>query len=675
MRKTAQSTNPCDADMGTVTFAVCAGALLFFCLCSFLSRRYRNEQYTNNWANSQMRAPLRQEEALRDTMIEMGHQEWECPVCHFSNLPSKVECVMCGAPKGALGERQRSTLTWKQSQQQDAVKDGAGAGDVSGGMHDSGLLAGDRAVGSYSPPVLSTGSGGSRYDVDEGNQSSTSTDAPAQPGSRPINREERQRSFVVRRINRLSQRQKGARRRKQWVRRIDGDGALRWVRTASRRRGSSAGDDEDSLLGSVAADAAAAVAGIHSGRAHSNDESCSPTNVVRVNDTFNDDAMLSTSPGFVSQFLEDGSVHWNEASAIELGRDGEGGAAAVDWEAVAALSFSQKWTWLLEQLALRQVDWEEGHVKLTVRRENLLADSIAQFNVLPQPHLHRWLRIAFEDEPAIDAGGLEREWFQLCVEGLFAADFGLFSSTHATEAVSYVINPGSPASATARPTPEDHLQWFRFTGRLMGKAIMEQQIIAAHLALPLLKQILGVPITLSDLEFVDAQLHRNLLWMRENTGAEMLCLCFSVTQEEGGQIVEHELIPGGADKEVTDENKDEYISEMLKYRMLTSVSKQLHSFLQGLFEVVPRELLSVFDYQELELLLCGLPDINVQQWSHYTKYEGEFEDQGGGHPVCQWFWQVVTDFSQEDRARLLQFATGTSRVPAQGFRVRFRLIF
>ena len=122
---------------------------------------------------------------------------------------------------------------------------------------------------------------------------------------------------------------------------------------------------------------------------------------------------------------------------------------------------------------------------------------------------------------------------------------------------------------------------------------------------------------------------------------------------------------------MTDENKDEYISEMLKYRMLTSVSKQLHCFLQGLFEVVPRELLSVFDYQELELLLCGLPDINVEQWAHYTKYEGEFEDQGKDHPVCQWFWQVVADFSQEDRARLLQFATGTSRVPAQGFRVRF----
>ena len=550
----------------------------------------------------------------------------------------------------------------------------AGRGDTaasaSGGTDGSGSLSGDRAVGSYSPPAVSIGSVGGRHEDDEGQQSFTDTGAPAPTGSGPISREQRQRSFVARRINRLSQRQKGARRRKQWVRRIDGDGALRWVRNVSRRRGSSAGDDEDSLLGSVAADAAAAVAGVDGGRASSNDES-STGSLVRLNDTFNDAAMLSTSPGFVSEFLEDGSVHWSEASGMELGRDGEGGAAAVDWEAVAALSFSQKWTWLLEQLALRQVDWEEGHVKLTLCRENLLADSIEQFNALPQPHLHRWLRIAFEDEPAIDAGGLEREWFQLCVEGLFAADFGLFSSTHATEAVSYVINPGSPASAAARPTPEDHLQWFRFAGRLMGKAIMEQQIVAAHLALPLLKQILGVPITLSDLEFVDAQLHRNLLWMRENTGADALCLCFSVTQEEGGQIVEHELVPGGADKEVTDENKDEYISEMLKYRMLTSVSKQLHCFLQGLFEVVPRELLSVFDYQELELLLCGLPDINVEQWAHYTKYEGEFEDQGKDHPVCQWFWQVVADFSQEDRARLLQFATGTSRVPAQGFRVRF----
>ena len=80
--------------------------------------------------------------------------------------------------------------------------------------------------------------------------------------------------------------------------------------------------------------------------------------------------------------------------------------------------------------------------------------------------------------------------------------------------------------------------------------------------------------------------------------------------------------------------------------------------------VVPQHLLSVFDAQELELLLCGLPDIDVGDWMAHAVYHGEYS---GTHRVVRWFWQSVRDFSAEERARLLQFVTGTSRVPAQGF--------
>ena len=74
----------------------------------------------------------------------------------------------------------------------------------------------------------------------------------------------------------------------------------------------------------------------------------------------------------------------------------------------------------------------------------------------------------------------------------------------------------------------------------------------------------------------------------------------------------------------------------------------------------------------LQLLVCGLPDIVLEDWRHYTAYEGDFHTPEGAseHPVIGWFWEVVSDFSQENKARLLQFATGTSRVPAQGFKVR-----
>ena len=78
----------------------------------------------------------------------------------------------------------------------------------------------------------------------------------------------------------------------------------------------------------------------------------------------------------------------------------------------------------------------------------------------------------------------------------------------------------------------------------------------------------------------------------------------------------------------------------------------------------------IFDLgsQELELLLCGLSTIDIADWKAHTEYEGVFNSEGANHRVVIWFWEVVEDFSDEDRARLLQFVTGTSTPPAQGFK-------
>lgn len=87
------------------------------------------------------------------------------------------------------------------------------------------------------------------------------------------------------------------------------------------------------------------------------------------------------------------------------------------------------------------------------------------------------------------------------------------------------------------------------------------------------------------------------------------------------------------------------------------------------FDVIPEPLLTIFDFQELELLMCGLPNIEVEDWKKHTEYSGEYEQTNGDHPACLWFWEVVSEFDHEMQARLLQFVTGTSGVPARGFGV------
>ncbi|KAJ8541277.1 hypothetical protein K7X08_002093 [Anisodus acutangulus] len=45
----------------------------------------------------------------------------------------------------------------------------------------------------------------------------------------------------------------------------------------------------------------------------------------------------------------------------------------------------------------------------------------------------------------------------------------------------------------------------------------------------------------------------------------------------------------------------------------------------------------------------------------------EYSGYSPASPVIQWFWEVIQAFSKEDKARLLQFVTGTSKVPLEGF--------
>lgn len=80
-----------------------------------------------------------------------------------------------------------------------------------------------------------------------------------------------------------------------------------------------------------------------------------------------------------------------------------------------------------------------------------------------------------------------------------------------------------------------------------------------HLSLPILKHLLSLPLAFSDLEFADAELHRNLDWLRANPGTSSLGLDFTVTLESFGVKEVAELRPGGREVAVTDENKEEYL--------------------------------------------------------------------------------------------------------------------
>ena len=88
----------------------------------------------------------------------------------------------------------------------------------------------------------------------------------------------------------------------------------------------------------------------------------------------------------------------------------------------------------------------------------------------------------------------------------------------------------------------------------------------------------------------------------------------------------------------------------------------------GFYEVIPPLLVSIFTFQEIELLLCGLPYIDVEDWEKSTQYStrGCLKKH---NKVAKWFWDIVkNEFTDEQRARLLQFSTGSANVPVGGFK-------
>ena len=337
------------------------------------------------------------------------------------------------------------------------------------------------------------------------------------------------------------------------------------------------------------------------------------------------------------------------------GNNGEELVSYSDIASAQMKSYEEKIQWFQDTCAQLCVEWNEGHMRMNVRRDYLLSDSMAAVMSLSAKDLRKVWRFEFIGEAGIDAGGLAREWFELVTEECFDPDMGLWQPC-ATNQMCLQINPASEISC-----PEDHLYYFRFIGRIMGKAMFDRQLVKGHMVKNLYKHILGWPIMFNDLKDVDEEYYNSLKGLKD-MGADVECVGvdFTVTEETLGVRTTVELVPDGANIDVTEENLPEYIEACLKYRMLGRCEKQINELLLGFFDVIPEPLLTIFDFQELELLMCGLPTIDMQDWMDNTEYSGEFDREGPNHECCKWFWEVVSEYEDEMKARLLQFVTGES---------------
>nr|XP_036670495.1 E3 ubiquitin-protein ligase Nedd-4 isoform X13 [Drosophila suzukii] len=296
--------------------------------------------------------------------------------------------------------------------------------------------------------------------------------------------------------------------------------------------------------------------------------------------------------------------------------------------------------------------------EIRIRRTSILEDSYRIISSVTKTDLLKTkLWVEFEGETGLDYGGLAREWFYLLSKEMFNPYYGLFEYS-AMDNYTLQINNGSGLCN------EEHLSYFKFIGRIAGMAVYHGKLLDAFFIRPFYKMMLQKPIDLKDMESVDTEYYNSLMWIKEND-PRILELTFCLDEDILGQKSQHELKPGGANIDVTNENKDEYIKLVIEWRFVARVKEQMSSFLDGFGSIIPLNLIKIFDEHELELLMCGIQNIDVKDWRENTLYKGDYHM---NHIIIQWFWRAVLSFSNEMRSRLLQFVTGTSRVPMNGFK-------
>lgn len=315
--------------------------------------------------------------------------------------------------------------------------------------------------------------------------------------------------------------------------------------------------------------------------------------------------------------------------------------------------FRRKVIYFRSQPALRILP---GQCHIKVRRDHIFEDSYQEIMRQTPDDLKKRLMIKFDGEEGLDYGGVSREFFFLLSHDMFNPFYCLFEySSH--DNYTLQINPNSGIN------PE-HLNYFKFIGRVVGLGVFHRRFLDAFFVGALYKMMLRKKVVLQDMEGVDAEFYRSLQWIIDNDITDVLDLTFSAEDDKFGQIVEVDLKPGGRDIEVTEENKHEYVELICEWKIYKRIEEQFRAFIDGFNELIPQELVNVFDERELELLIGGLAEIDIEDWKKHTDYRGYQESD----QVIQWFWKCIKEWDSEQKARLLQFTTGTSRIPVNGFK-------
>ncbi|CAG5075006.1 Similar to Ube3a: Ubiquitin-protein ligase E3A (Mus musculus) [Cotesia congregata] len=298
------------------------------------------------------------------------------------------------------------------------------------------------------------------------------------------------------------------------------------------------------------------------------------------------------------------------------------------------------------------------YLRLKVRRDYIIDDALVELEMIATENptdLKKQLVVEFEGEQGVDEGGVSKEFFQLVVEEIFNPDYGMFTTQEETQTTWF------------NPTSFESDAQFTLIGVVLGLAIYNNVILDVRFPMVVYRKLLGRKGCFADLKDWSPTLYRTLTEMLEYPGDDMpdtFMQTFRVGYKDVfGSVLYHELCENGDEVYVNQENKREFLDSYADFLLNQSVARQFKAFRHG-FQMVTDEspLGLLFRPEEIEQLVCGSKVFDFAELEASTEYDGYTVES----EAIKNFWRVAHSLPLESQRRLLQFTTGSDRVPVGG---------
>ncbi|ALC43709.1 Ube3a [Drosophila busckii] len=326
--------------------------------------------------------------------------------------------------------------------------------------------------------------------------------------------------------------------------------------------------------------------------------------------------------------------------------------------------YSERYSSLYSRMHSYGQDGQDGarpDLKLTVRRDQLINDALIGLELVAMSNpkdLKKQLVVEFVGEQGIDEGGVSKEFFQLIVEEIFNPAFGMFLLHEETNNMWF------------NATPFENGAQFTLIGIIIGLAIYNNVILAVNFPMVVYRKLMGYRGTFYDLCDWSPTLYKSLKDLLDYQGQDMEEVfeqTFKISYSNVfGEVVEHELVPNGGDVLVGQHNKLSFVNLYADFLLNVDIQQQFNAFRKG-FEMVTDEspLKLLFRPEEIEKLVCGSREFDFVELEHSTEYEGGYTEET---QIVRDFWSIVHAMPHESKRKLLEFTTGSARVPVGGLK-------